>query len=275
MRKINYPLIVSDYDGTLLRSDDRVSEETKEKIHEYIAAGGKFAICSGRLLESVLKKAKELGLKGLVGAYQGAVIADIESGEVLSEGYIPAEKAALICRKCEALGLHTHIYEIENYYTNMAGDKLKYYEKLCGVKGILVDRQPLSEFLLEKNMRVQKILVLVDENEKESTYQALNEAFGQEFYVTYSAAFLVELTNKACSKATAVEFLANYYGVPVERTVAVGDHFNDLPMIARAGLGIAVANADEKLKAEADVVLEASNDENAIGKIIERYGFTE
>ncbi len=67
--------------------------------------------------------------------------------------------------------------------------------------------------------------------------------------------------------------MADYYGVPVERTIAVGDSLNDLPMLEAAGLGIAVKNADEALKNRA-LAFGYSNDENAIGKIIETYGFT-
>jgi len=126
-----------------------------------------------------------------------------------------------------------------------------------------------------KRMHVQKILVLVKQEDKKRVYEVLNEAFGEEFYVTYSAAFLVEITNKKYSKGTALQYIANYYNVPIEKTIAVGDNFNDTPMIFRAGLGIAVANADKRLKQVADVIFESTNDENAIGKIIEKYGFTE
>ncbi|MFQ7078864.1 MAG: HAD family hydrolase [Christensenellaceae bacterium] len=81
------------------------------------------------------------------------------------------------------------------------------------------------------------------------------------------------MTSKTFSKGSAVRFMADYYHVPVERTVAVGDSLNDLPMLEAAGLGLAVRNADEMLKDKA-ISFEYSNDENAIGRIIERYGFT-
>ena len=83
----------------------------------------------------------------------------------------------------------------------------------------------------------------------------------------------MEITSKTFNKGSAVRFMADYYHVPVERTVAVGDSLNDLPMLEAAGLGLAVRNADEMLKDKA-VSFEYSNDENAIGRIIERYGFT-
>lgn len=61
MRKINYPLIISDFDGTLLRSDGTIAPETKLAIDGYIAAGGKFGICTGRMTGSILPRRKSSG----------------------------------------------------------------------------------------------------------------------------------------------------------------------------------------------------------------------
>ena len=83
---------------------------------------------------------------------------------------------------------------------------------------------------------------------------------------------MVEVTSRAYSKGTAVKFMADYYGVPIERTIAAGDSLNDLPMLQAAGLGLAVKNADEALKDKAQS-FPFTNDEDAIGKIIETYGF--
>ena len=57
--------------------------------------------------------------------------------------------------------------------------------------------------------------------------------------------------------------------------IAVGDQINDMPMIEKAGLGIAVQNADEALKAKADYVCGQTNEESAIASIIEKFGFCE
>lgn len=272
MQKINYPLIVSDFDGTLLRSDCTVAEETKKTIERYVAAGGKFAVCTERMTAGIVNQAKNLGLKGLLASYQGSVVTDIESGEILVDGFIPLPNAQRICRLLEAMGLHFHVYDIDNYYSNRQDGLLKSYESVLGVKAIIEKEKPLSEFIAEKRMKVRKILCLVNPEEKLSVYRTLEEKLGQDYYVTYSSVALVEITSKEFSKATAVRFLADRYGVPYGKTVAVGDSLNDLPMIEAAGVGLAVKNADELLK-EAAEVFPATNDENAIGKIIEKYGF--
>ena len=92
--------------------------------------------------------------------------------------------------------------------------------------------------------------------------------------MTKSADFLVEVIDKNYSKGTAVEFLAKKFNIPLKKTVAVGDQLNDIPMIRKAGLGLAVKNADEELKKHA-IVLDETNDEDAIAKLIDKYGFTE
>ena len=64
-----------------------------------------------------------------------------------------------------------------------------------------------------------------------------------------------------------------HFNTPLEKTVAIGDQLNDLPMIEMAGLGVAVQNADQGLKKAADYICEYTNEEGAVGKIIEKFGF--
>ena len=273
MRQINYPLIISDFDGTLVRDDQTVSEETKKTIEKYRADGGVFCICTGRTPKSILPQARALGLNGLVSTFQGSVIMDIETGALLRDGYMPQETAVAVCQMMEGMGLHIHIYELDEYYANGAGEVLAMYERISGVKGI-VSEKPLSELIVEKNMKVRKILSIVPTEARQGILDTIASAYGKECYVTYSTDFLVEVSSKEYSKGTAVQFIANHYGVPIEKTVAIGDSLNDLPMLKSAGVGIAVKNADPKLKAEIPPYA-YSNNENAVGKIIEEYGYTE
>ncbi len=272
MKELNYPLILSDFDGTLVKGDGTIDFVTKKAIAEYIENGGTFGICTGRLLPGILPRAKELGLKGLLASFQGAVITEIETGKVLLEGYLSTDEAVEICKVLESMDLHIHVYEFDKFYCNKDDWALKEYERIVGVKGIVYTEKPLSERIKEKNMKIVKLLTMVAPEDKMRIYEQVNALLGDKYYVTYSAAFLVEVTQKKYSKATALEFMADYYGVPMEKTVAVGDALNDLPMLQRAGLGFAVENADEELK-KIVRVFPSTNEENAIGKIISEYGY--
>ena len=275
MNSLQYKLIVSDFDGTLLRSDGEIAPETLAAIEKYQSFGGCFSLCTGRTLASALPIARRLGLTGLVACFQGSVIADIATGVLIEDGYIESSGAAEICRFLEGLGQHIHVYDTQAFYANKDNAALKEYERIVGVKGTVVSEEPLSAFVDRIGLKTRKVLVMVAPEKRSVVFERLLERFGDEYYITCSAAFLVEVSNRRYSKATALEKIAAYYGVSLAETVAVGDGLNDLPMIQRAGLGIAVKNAEDSLKEKADTVFAYSNDENAIGEIISQYGFGE
>ena len=118
----------------------------------------------------------------------------------------------------------------------------------------------------------QKIACLVPPELRKSLYLNLLEKFGSEFDVTCSAQVLVEVSPLNDNKGEALKFIASHYGVTMDSTVAVGDNLNDLPMIKQAGVGVAVGNAVRELKDAADIVT-VSNNDGAVAKIIEKYGF--
>ncbi len=275
MRKINYPLIVSDFDGTLVNADGTITEENKRVIQEYVAAGGHFALSTGRLPSGILSRAKELGLEGKVCCCQGAIIVDIQSKEPVLEGRLSLESTVAACQEMEKMGLHIHAYDTWEYYSNMDDEPLRLYEKLTKTKAIPVTDKPLSTFIREKGLRAHKLLAMVEPKDCDRVLAAMEGANIQGCALTKSAEFLVEVVHAEYSKGTAVEFLANYYGVDIQNTVAIGDQRNDLPMIQAAGVGVAVQNADEGLKAQADYISEFTNEESAVASIIAKYGFCE
>ena len=273
MQKIDYALIVTDFDGTLARSDGTVSEKTKNTITRYVADGGRFAISTGRMPAAIISRAKELGLVGAVCCAQGSVIVDIQSEKILLEGRIPNDVAVAVCEAMQARGLHIHVYDLWEYYSNMDDDYLAYYEGVVKTKAVLVTDKPMSQFVKESGMRPFKILAMVDPQENERIRLDLEKENFVGCDVTRSSSLLVEVGNAAFSKGTSVQFLAKQYGVDIQKTIAIGDQINDLSMIQTAALGFAVKNADETLKAHA-ITLDKTNDEDAVAAVIEEYGYT-
>ena len=273
MNKINYPLIVSDFDGTLVNKDGTIAESNKKAISEYISAGGTFAISTGRMPAGILPRAKELELKGVMCCCQGAIVMDIESGEIISEGRLPLETTIAIVKKMEEMGLHIHVYDQRDFYCNMDDFALKYYEKATRCKAKLVLDKPLSKFVEENGICSYKVLAMVDTEDNEKVLNELAKENFEGCELTKSDENLVEVINAKYSKGTAVRFLAEHFNTPLEKTVAIGDQLNDLPMIEMAGLGVAVQNADQGLKKAADYICEYTNEEGAVGKIIEKFGF--
>ncbi len=272
MQKIKYPLIVSDFDGTLLRSDGTIAEETKEIIARFVQDGGKFLLSSGRMTPSIVKQARALGLVGFVSAYNGAEIIDIQSGERIFQGGLERNQAIAICKKMESLNLQFHVYEEDEFYSNSGNEFFKLYENVCQVKGNVVEDMPLSTFIKERRLNVVKVVALMASEDRERIYGVLNDAFGAQFEVVRSAKFLVEICDKRYNKGTALSFVAKKYEIPLSKTIAVGDNQNDLAMLKIAGIGLAVANGEKSLQGIVPFY-RWGNDENAVGKIIEEYGY--
>lgn len=274
MSKINYGLIVSDFDGTLLTSKQTVPEEVKKAISEYVSAGGIFAVCTGRMLASILPQVRALGLKGLVAAYQGTVIADIESGRLLRCGGFSVDDACYVCTVLEERGEPINVYADNIMYTTLPADDklLNMYERITGITARHFDGK-MSDFVRANGLYCQKIVSVVGPERKQPLYEYLKEIMGDRFEVTYSAAVLVEVSPKGDDKGMALKFLADHYNIPREKTVAVGDNLNDLPMIREAAVGVAVTNGVEEFRAHADDVC-PSCDDGRVAYVIRKYGLS-
>lgn len=271
--KLNYLLIASDLDGTLLKEDKTVDKKTLDRIRRYVAAGGKFCICTGRMLPSVRLIAEDLSLTGIATSYAGALVSDLSTGKTLCSLPLSVQDAAEIARFIEADGVHLQYFVGEEYYVNSDGDLLERYEKSCRVKANVVTDMPLSEHILRGGKDVNKLLIIVDDPTRhERLLRKYTDRFGNRFWVTRSTSRYIEFMSKSCNKGTALEFMANYYGIPLEKTIAIGDQMNDEEMLLRAGLGFCVENGNDELKKRVKT-FPLTNDEGAVGEIIERYGF--
>ena len=262
---MKYNIFLSDFDGTLVRGDGTVSEKNKQAIAKYRAAGGVFAVVTGRALSSILPRLKELGLTdGLAVAFQGAVIADAGTGKVIKAGGFSQEGAIRAIRALEAENHHIHIYTVDEFYCNRDDEPLHVYERICGIKAEVVEDEPLSRMVEREGLKIIKVLAMVEKEERDALAERLRKALGKDYYVTLSADFLVEIMPAGESKANAVDFLSEHYGVPIERVAAIGDNFNDLPMILRAGGKFAVESGENELKKRATVVPACEEDGVAV-----------
>ena len=273
MKKLNCKLIVSDFDGTLANSQNEVTDEVVEAINSYISDGGIFAVCTGRILPSIMPRVRKLGLKGLVIAGQGSVIADIETGELLRDVCFSNAQTAEICAALEELESNVQVYNNQGFYSSLPEDEkhLNLYESIIGVQSRHV-QIPLSQYVSSSSEKFNKVAALCRPEEQEWLYTSLLKRFGNKYDVTCSAKALVEISPYGETKGRALEYLAQYYGVEIGETCAVGDNLNDLSMIEAAGYGVAVGNAAQGLLSRAKHVT-VTNDEGAVARVIKDFGY--
>lgn len=273
MKELNYRLIVSDFDGTLTDSRNMVGADVIAAVEEYRSLGGIFAVCTGRILPSVLPRLRQMGLSGLAVASQGSTIADIATGRILREAGLDFSDAADICAALEEIGAAVNLYTTYGFYSNLPAEDehLRKYEDITGITAMHADR-PLSAFVRDNGVQAVKVASICHKEDRQRILDYLHSKFGNKYEITSSAAVLVEISPLGENKGRALRFLSDYYNIPLAETVAVGDNLNDLPMIEEAGVGVAVGNAEEELKLSADFIA-VSSDEGAVKQVIEKFGY--
>lgn len=268
---MKYEAIITDFDDTLLRSDGAILPETISAIKDYEKRGGKFVICTGRNLSSMLKIAKNLNLTGYVIASQGAIIYNLDNGEyILNEGIEPSI-AVEVLRDLESLGEYAQVYFDGDAYNDKSVEEITdYYENACNIKVVNLNEK-LSEHILRTQKKTHKILSITSEEKIPGLIEKFSNKYGDKLLVNTSKPVLFEIVDKRLTKGTAIEKLSTIIGVDTKNMIGIGDSMNDIPLLNAVGLKIAVANASQVLKDVADEVT-VSCDENALGVIIEKYG---
>lgn len=268
---MKYRLFCSDFDGTLVRGDGTISDGTKKEIARYTAAGGIFTIVTGRMTPSILPRAREIAKDGIVVSYQGAVISEIGTGKILKNACFGLREALNAVRLLEEGNHHIHVYTDGGLFANRRDEMLEAYEKVCAVTGTVLTEK-LSDWLERTKPPVVKILVMIEPEKRLALKEELQEKLGENYFVTCSNDWLVELMPTGQDKGSAIRFLSEYFRVPKEEIAAIGDQLNDLPMLAEAGGRFAVGNAQEELKRIATVVKPCEEDGVAEALKIAREG---
>jgi HAD superfamily hydrolase (TIGR01484 family) len=258
-----YRLVATDLDGTLLRSDDTVSERTRDALAAAAAQGAAHLVVTGRAVPWTRHILDELGYEGLAVCGQGAQVYDAGARRLLTSVTLDRQLAGVALAKIEA--------EVGPLHLAASRDGLD-GEVLAGPGYALTGRLPAVPFTDAGDLwaaPLNKIYIQHPTLSDDELAEAATRAAGGFVTVTMAGAGIVELLPLGLSKATGLSLAARRLGVKAAETIAFGDMPNDLPMFAWSGRGVAMANAHADLKAVADEVT-ASNDEDGIAVVLER-----
>jgi Cof subfamily protein (haloacid dehalogenase superfamily) len=245
-------LVAADLDGTLLAPDKTQTPGLPEALARLRASGARTVICTGRMFRSARLVAARLGVtSGPVVCYQGALVADLASGEEYLHVRMDGAVAAEVVRHVTAMGRHLNAYMDDLLYVEQVTDWARQYAEQVEV-GI----QTVDDLAAEVLRRPPTKLVLVTSaSDVDAILPGLQERWRGRLYVTRSQAEYIEFTDASVSKSGALAWLCERLGVARERVVALGDGMNDVDMLVWAGLGVAVAEAAGPVRAAADVVV--------------------
>lgn len=264
-------LIVSDIDGTLLRSDKHISFVTKQRIFDLIYKGHIFAIATGRMHGAGKIITTELDYDGFLISCNGAVVKHLKTGEVIQAIELAPELAKQVVDVCEQYGAYYHLYDIEAIYASRyANLAQKYAEGMPALPEGYHFTVAFPEDLpaMVGQVPIYKIGLYHEDPETFSAVmKTLQKIEGLETCKSLDTSF--DVMAKGVTKATGIEAIRAYYDIPLEHVIAFGDNENDMDMISYAGIGVAMGNAMEELKAAADFVT-VTNDEDGLVYALDR-----
>ena len=267
---MKYKFIASDFDDTFISTKGVVGERTLKAVQDFQSLGGRFMLCSGRTFQSLRREAQEIGFHGDLVCYNGAMIANIDTGEIYYHNTMSVELALELLLEFEKENTLIHLYIDDQLYVKEKNEYSDLYKKSCKIDYVTVGYD-LSKFLKEINRPVTKILLFDRPERIEELYQKyiLLSERDKKFTLSPSAAYLLDFENYGVSKGNGILAMCEKFGVDRSETVCFGDSPNDITMLKVAGLGVAVSNAREVVKQAADYVCE-SCDDDGVGRTIEK-----
>lgn len=262
-------LIAIDLDGTLLNEDHQVSERTERVLKRAIEQGIQVVIATGKTYTSARALVEKLGLKTPGIFVQGLTIYQPD-GTLTWQQTLPPDVCRRVITVAEDRGFTVVAYSGTRILCREIADGIerlaeKYHEPMPEAIG------PLQNILFD--MKINKLMLVKQNNPKKITairWLLDRQLNGEGRLVQAMIKDMVEVLPPGVSKGSTLATLIKKLGVPAENVMAIGDGENDIEMLHLAGIGVAVGNADEKLKAVADHVV-ASNQDDGVADAIERF----
>ncbi len=259
-------LVALDLDGTLVGRDLVVRPRVRAEIARVRSRGIAGCLVTGRMYRAALPYARELALDGPIVCYQGAAIVDPRSDDVLFDRPLRNAVALEVVAMAQEERLHVQLYRNDNYYCEERNRFSDLYAGLSRVEPIVVPS--LREAFATSD--ATKAVIVADADVASRYVTQVQARLGKRAYVTRSYPEFIEILNPNVDKGEALAFVAARLRVAMEEVLAVGDSWNDEPLLRVAGVAVAMGNAPDAVKAVADAVV-GDVDHDGVAEALERY----
>ncbi len=256
-------LVVSDVDGTLVRKDKSLSPQVIAAVHRLRAAGIPFTLISARPVSGVMPLVAPLGIDIPVAAVNGGIIFRPD-GSMMSEHRVDPEAVAGIFALAEGLAVDRWIFADNRWYASSEEGAHVSSERVSSNQSPVL-RHDFSDLY----DRADKVTFVSDDPPLlKGLAERAAAAFGTRATIGQSQTYYLDVTDTAANKGDGVAELARVLGVDLSEVAVMGDMDNDVAMFRRAGLSVAMGQAPDAVKAEADFV-SSTNQEDGVAHAID------
>lgn len=263
-------IIAFDLDGTVLNSGKEITARTLEAIHKALSAGIHIIPATGRQFYDVPQPIKDIAPSFIIANNGAQVYKMPEKSLELSKYYEKNTALSLLHEFRNFRGMIFGAYDSVGIFDNKGRGFEEGITARKRSSGLWKNPYPLEdiESLIQEGKRfIKLVMIFEDQAERQRAFDAFLPR--KDLYVTYFAEDNIEIMPAGVSKGNALRFAAEKLDIDMKNVMALGDSDNDKEMILEAGLGIAMGNAPETLKAAADEVT-LSCDEDGAALAIEK-----
>lgn len=262
-------IIAIDLDNTLLNKEKKITPYTKDIIKKARDKGVHVVLASGRPINGIKVVIDELSLNtkaDYVFSFNGGKIYNLGLNKCIKESFIKGSDIKLVYKLSKEFGFFFHAFKSDgtlicpkyNHYTDIEATINKLDCKI----------QDINE--IDDNDLFIKAMIVDSKENIDYAFKNVPESFKKSYNVVRSSDIFLEFLNKDNDKGSALKFLADYLGVDIKDTMAIGDASNDLGMIKVAGVGVAMENAFKEIKDEANYIT-SSCECDGVGKAINHF----
>lgn len=265
-------LLVVDIDGTIAGKSNEIREPVKQAILAAHSRGIKVAVATGRMYRSALRFHRDIGSTLPLICYQGAWIQDPATQKMLRHQPLSKQRALELLEHFEEPHLRSllsiNFYINDQLYVPEITAATRLYAERSGIEPIAI-----TDFRRDLPGEPTKVLALCkNSGVLDGLLSSMRDRYTPaELYLTRSVATFFEATHPLANKGAAVQYIAeDLLGLRPENVMAIGDNFNDVEMISYAGVGVAMGNAPDAVKAGANWVA-PDVEEDGVAAAIEEF----
>ncbi len=262
-----YRMLALNIDGTLLRSNGRLQKGAKEAIEFVKRRGIYITLVTNRNFPSAKKVAKALKLDSILVTHGGGFIAS-NVDKPLFNTRISEEKTFNLVQVLENFDCNIRLLH-ERY---SLGNRVHLQNNMVA-RAVIVTGDPLfypmqfveslGDSLRDYPVTTPKIDVYFSDKEELDRARATIEKAFDGIHVYSDHPLRFDIVPEQVSKTKGLEKLGKHLGIAMDEMDVIGDSYSDLPMVQKAGLGVAMGNAPVELK-QASKWVTRSNDQNGV-----------
>ena len=265
-----YKAVFLDMDGTLLKSDHSVSEATIQTIQHLTGKGIHVVLVSARPINAVLPTFRNIGLPAhtpLI-TLNGSYI--VENEQPIFEAVIDLATTVKVTEEIRPFKATIAYYLQREWFSEVNDSWTEHEQKIMDVA---VKVEPITRLVEEWSARgigPNKMMVMSEPDNITGIQRHLRSIYNGRLNIYPSKATYLEVMDTRGSKSNAVKFVSERLGLVPAEIIAMGDNYNDIEMIQFAGMGVAMGNAPDDIKAKADYVTDTNNNDG-VRKALEKF----